>query len=164
MLDDELRTLLSAHPSADFTSRVREAVRNDTPSHSWSMHGVVALAAAVVFAFWLSSVPEQPKVTSASSLAAAYVGAPAVALREVVSDVRPVGPPAVSRLSSPQEPSPRPSKIQLDPVERRTLQALFAHPPDVHVELPAVADNPIVIPAMTVAPLKFESLSQGSSQ
>ena len=163
MLDDELRALLSPEPAADFTSRVRAAVRNDTARTSWAVQGWVALAAAVVFAFWLSDVTKRSTVANAPAIAATFVGGPAVALRGAVRDVRPIEPPSPARVRSPLPSLARP-KIQLDPVELRTLQTLFANPPAVPVELPEAANDTIVIPAITVAPLLFESISQGSSQ
>jgi hypothetical protein len=164
MLDDELRELVSTEPSADFTARVRAAVRNDTARTSWAVQGWVALAAAVVFAFWLNGVTERSNVANAPAIAATFVGGPAVALREAVRDVRPIEPPSRTRGSSPRQPSIARPEIQLDPVEVRTLQTLFANPPAVPVELPETTNDAIVIPAITVAPLHFESISQGSSQ
>jgi hypothetical protein len=164
MLDDELRALLSTEPSADFTARVRAAVRNDTARTSWAVQGWLALAAAAVFAFWISGVTERSNVANAPAIAATVVGGPAVALRGAVHDVRPIELPTPTRPSSPRPASIVRPEIQLDPVELRTLQTLFANPPAVPVELPDTTNDAIVIPAITVAPLHFESLSQGSSQ
>lgn len=171
MLDDELRALVSVDASPDFTARVGEAVRNDSSRPVWAVQAAFALAAALVLAVWLPGFfTENRRAPVATTLVATPVGRADVPFREALTDVRDDERRSVfavlaagSATGSNNQTSL--AAMQIDPVERRALRALFAHPPRAsYVELPETPDSPLVIPAVRVQPLQVESLSEGASQ
>lgn len=169
MLDDELRALVSTDPAADFTARVSETVRNDSPRPLWAWQAAFALAASLALAVLLPYLgTENHKVPAVGTLAATPVGRADVPLREAISAARHENQTAraavVSGSITGSNGRTTASEIQLDPIERRALRALFTHPPRAYVELLEAPDSPLVIPAVQVQPLQLDSLSEGASQ
>jgi hypothetical protein len=167
MLDDELRTLISVEPSAEFQARVRSRVSREPIRRGWltlplrplAVAATMAAAAVVIYAAVMARGNPPSSAVLPSERHTAWF----------VTTSRPVAPelPAIVREAEMRPPrAASVSLVQIDRAESHALRRLFSSPvPILMVDAPKPADDPdLTIPSISIAPLVAETRPEGDRQ